>query len=592
MKLDRFEIKNFRSIKDMTIQVNHNCLVLLGKNEAGKSNILKAIAAIYGKYDVTAKDRRKKIGNERISKKDYLLSAIYELSDDDHNEIYSAIKNSIASSDMIKFERDLSLLDFIKVAFKHVAYDREITEGSISNWIYYTFTEDAKFKFNNKLAIINDTVENVDFALDEIDENILTNDALTQLIWKYVKPIISSTITNCNYWDYSSEYLLPSDIGIEEFKLTPSICKPLENIFIVCKRDDITQEFDNAIEEDGDYLNLFSQLSAEITKIFRSIWPDFKDTSIELIPDGGLLNIKVSNKAKYKFEDRSDGFKKFISILLMLSTQARSNKLGTSDIVLIDEPDQSLYPTSARYLMNELLKISEKSLLIYSTHSQYMIDSNCIDRHLVVEKTDDVTDVLMPTEKSPYANDELLRRAIGVSIFECIKDKNIIFEGWFDKELFNKGCSFYTKKLPNTIGSVYLHGISSVETLVQIMILAQKKFIIVSDSDKASIDKKKAFCSSYSEYKDCWIDYQFITKGVSTMEDYMTQAHLEQWIKDVRGAEFSFDDTKNAIENMGNIHKDEKQSIKLNLISKLTKTKLRNEYSGFIDAILSKLESL
>ena len=44
MKLQKIEIKNFRSIKEENIELKHNCLVFVGKNEAGKSNLLKAIA--------------------------------------------------------------------------------------------------------------------------------------------------------------------------------------------------------------------------------------------------------------------------------------------------------------------------------------------------------------------------------------------------------------------------------------------------------------------------------------------------------------------------------------------------------------------
>jgi predicted ATP-dependent endonuclease of OLD family len=60
MELNKVHIKNFRSIKDEEIKFNHNCLILLGKNEAGKSNVLKAVAAIFDKYTVTDKDKRKK----------------------------------------------------------------------------------------------------------------------------------------------------------------------------------------------------------------------------------------------------------------------------------------------------------------------------------------------------------------------------------------------------------------------------------------------------------------------------------------------------------------------------------------------------
>lgn len=60
MKLDRIVISNFRSIKDTTIFFDSNCKILIGKNEAGKSNVLKVIAAVFGQYNVGSKDRRKK----------------------------------------------------------------------------------------------------------------------------------------------------------------------------------------------------------------------------------------------------------------------------------------------------------------------------------------------------------------------------------------------------------------------------------------------------------------------------------------------------------------------------------------------------
>lgn len=64
MELQRIEIKKFRSIKDMTIEIKEingkKCIILVGKNEAGKSNILKAIAAVFGKYQVSTKDQKKR----------------------------------------------------------------------------------------------------------------------------------------------------------------------------------------------------------------------------------------------------------------------------------------------------------------------------------------------------------------------------------------------------------------------------------------------------------------------------------------------------------------------------------------------------
>lgn len=77
MELTKIQIENFRSIKSENIILDHNCIILLGKNEAGKSNVLKAIAAVLGEYIVLNKDKRKRIDNEEI--KNYYIRAVIKL---------------------------------------------------------------------------------------------------------------------------------------------------------------------------------------------------------------------------------------------------------------------------------------------------------------------------------------------------------------------------------------------------------------------------------------------------------------------------------------------------------------------------------
>src|SRR3989344_8795037 len=56
MKLDRVEIKNFRSIQEIKIDFDPPCRVLVGINESGKSNILNALALLSDDYDPVKKD--------------------------------------------------------------------------------------------------------------------------------------------------------------------------------------------------------------------------------------------------------------------------------------------------------------------------------------------------------------------------------------------------------------------------------------------------------------------------------------------------------------------------------------------------------
>jgi len=583
MELIKIQIENFRSIKSETILLDHNCLILLGKNEAGKSNILKAIAAVFGEYTLSNKDRRKRIENEVI--KDYFVRAILKLNESDFIEILLRLNNQYVGVDCVIFKSGKTLLEYIKHFFREIIIQINIGESDIKNITFWAYSQ-KDFELEKDIYLNTKELNNVGLGV-KLD--------LRTTIFSLIKTMYGENPYNCLYWNYTNTYLLPSSVVISEFISKPSSFKSLENIFIMCKRGNIQKEFSDSLSQDGDYENLLEQVSTTVTTTFQKIWTDFRDTSIQLRHNGDEISIKVVNKAKYLFEDRSDGFKKFISILLMLSTQARSNNIGERDIILIDEPDQSLYPTSARLLRDELLKISDKSKVIYSTHSQYMIDSNCIERHLIVEKKEDITSAKKEDKNAPFSNDELLMRAIGSSIFECLHEKNIIFEGWLDKGLFDRYCKFHKKTNDfKNIGTVYLGGISGVESLVQIMILANKKFVIVSDSDEPSNNKKKEFVSKYSDYSDSWLSYADVQKDISTMEDFISPEHITNQLRSI-SPEFTFNHEKKAINNIETITKNDKeikQVIKNKLVDNLEKKHIKDGYSEYVTKLKQLLETI
>jgi len=586
VKLTEIQIENFRSIRSQSIVIDHNCLILLGKNEAGKSNILKAIAAVFGKYKVTDKDKRKRIANEIIS--EYYIYAKIKLSETDFNEVLDLFIKKYNNTECILFKSKISLRDFIENIFYDFLVWINIAENSTFYFSYWSFSK-QKYEFENEIYL-NGTNFNIE------GEGIKkTVGDIVNYIFEIIKKLYIQKPYICHYWQYSDSLLLPSSINITDFISHPEKYMTLKNIFISCNRHDIKKEFEDAISQDGDYSNLLDQTSKLITEIFQEIWKDFKDTSIELMAGGSEMIIKVTNKSKYSFEDRSDGFKKFISILLMLSTQARSKQIGERDIILIDEPDQSLYPSSAEYLRNELINISKSAKVIYATHSEYMIDSDCIERHLVIEKNDDITTINRQNNNSPYSDDELLRRAIGSSIFKIIKQKNIIFEGWLDKELFSKYFDHNKKSIDlKQVGVVYLGGISGVETLVQLLILANKKFIIVADSDTVSESKRKDFEEHYEEFLSSWFSYSDAIKEVLTMEDFISIKLIEKILQE-KYPNFVYDTSKKAIENIEKAVNNDKvirQQTKKEIIQRLSKKDINEEYSVFINQLDQKIKEL
>jgi AAA15 family ATPase/GTPase len=583
MELSNLSIKNFRSIKDEEIIFDHNCLILLGKNEAGKSNVLKAIAAVFGEYIVKDRDKRKRIDTEKIE--EYYVRATLKLKKNEVLNLVNKLQKKFTNSNKIIFKSKRTLFEFAEFYFSEILIQINISNEQkpfFSRW----GLENTDFELEQPLFLIGN-----DIVL------VSTNNTLFDIeneIFLLAQELYKSNPIKCHYWQYNDNFLLPNKVSITKFLSDPSSVKGLENIFTLCKRENIKQEFEDTLSQDGDYSNLLDQVSKSVSSTFQKIWKDFKDTAIQLSSDGGEIVIKVVNKTKYSFEDRSDGFKKFISILLMLSTQSRSNKIHEMDLILIDEPDQSLYPTSARYLRDELFNISKNSKVVYSTHSQYMIDSSCIDRHLIVEKKEDITTIKKEDRNASFSNDELLRQAIGSSIFECLQPINIIFEGWLDKELFIKYCDFVKcKKDFDNHGIVYLGGISGVDSLVQLLILAKKKFLIISDSDSPSNNKRDIFKKTYPEYIDSWLSYADVTNTISTMEDYFSIEHLKNVLNEYKHFEYNIN--LNAIENISIATKKDKeliQSIKNKLIQKIKKENIENDYYDFLNKMKEKLSHI
>lgn len=597
MQLKKIVISNFRSIKNIEIEIKEingkNCIILVGKNEAGKSNILKAIAAVFGKYQVSIKDQRKEIGDENIEDKDCYIRAVFSLNEDDIKKVINDFKDKYQNIEIIKFKESITIEDFINYSFNEILLRINICNENKPYQAYWVGNK--KYSFDKKVFIKPNT-----FIFEEngTEQEILSVDKLETILFNNcIKDLLNNY--ECIFWEYKSEYLLPSNVNIEEFKANPDISIPLKNIFYLSDKKNIEEEIEKSLKKDDSLDNLLEKVSEKATKEFKKVWKDLKDTEFTLRKDGDNINIFVKNKVKYSCEDRSDGFKRFLAILIMLSTQSRINNLNDKDIILIDEPDTCLYPTSARFLRDELLNISKNSIVIYSTHSPFMIDTKCIKRHLVIEKESDISNIKEYSEKAPYTEDELIRRAIGTNIFETIKQQNLLFEGYTDFKLFEK---ISDKKDFQDCGKVYLGGVKEAKTLAQMVMLANKQFVIISDSDKTSIDKKKDFMESYPDFKDNWIDYSVCGSNFETLEDFYKIDYVDKELENHNININKSENDKNVISYIENNiktlklndsdSKEKKNTIKYNLAINATKNNLKDEYFEFIEKLKENLKRL
>jgi hypothetical protein len=365
---------------------------------------------------------------------------------------------------------------------------------------------------------------------------------LSLFVGKCVAESIAAQLPNVLFWQYTDENLLPSSIPAAQFAALPQSCIPLRNMFRLAGIENIDAALSEAKAKSRNALdNFLSSVAAKTTKHFRGIWKEYKNIEFTLRADGENLIPGIKEKNVFDLEVRSDGFKRFVSFLLLVSALVESGHLSET-LLLIDEPDISLHPSGARYLRDELIKISKSNTVVFSTHSIFMIDKDRIDRHLILKKIDEKTTVDVATDTNIFA-EEVLFNAVGYSVFETLRQKNIIFEGWRDKQLF----TIATKRFPpryshlkvafENVGVSHAKGVKHIKSISPLMELAGRDCIIVSDSDAPSREKQK----EYTEERGYgfWLRYDELLNAAGdrchlTSEDFIKESAFLLYLKPLK----------------------------------------------------------
>lgn len=576
MKLDYVQIKNFRSIEEVRIDLSPSCRVLVGINESGKSNVLKALSSL-GEYMPSKKeDIREPLPDEDPVQESYVKFG-FSLTKEETEDLFETVSEKA-------FARDLSKTPVAKISGKNIAlkafvearnkglYEVDIIsqKKAAKYWLIGTEYElrpdwkkpsekcPADFQVELKAGVKKvlktaALVNRADFP--DVPEEYFAPATIKDLataVGQGVTDTIKENLPETLLWEYSEKNLLPGSISLDEFVANPDSCLPLKNMFVLAGIKDIPKAITEARGKSRNALhNFFKAIADKATSHFRSVWKEHKTLEFELMPDGGQLIPGVREKNRYDFAKRSDGFKRFVSFLLLISAKVKSGTLADT-LLLIDEPDISLHPSGARFLKEELIRISKSNYVMYSTHSIFMIDRENIGRHIIVKKKNEKTEISVAND-SNIVDEEVIYNALGYSIFETLQKKNLIFEGWKDKHLFQ----IATKKLPDAyshlkskfkdVGVCHAKGVKHIKSITPIMELAQRDCLIISDSDAPAKEKQTEYVTlgGYGVWKR--YDEVLTSTPIMTGEDFLKVEAFRASIKEVKSrysALSEFDESK------------------------------------------------
>lgn len=523
----------------------------MGINESGKTNILRALSLVGPEFKTTIADKREALKTETKEIDEAFVRFFFKPDEDDYEEIFEELKGSFLSTDLsiplINISgRDYSLEEFLK--YKEVFYEANIISSSKTTYHFALKKTGVRVAANWKEitdACPTEFVVEVsgspkplkDFKYVNVDEYTgipadyiespaheeLNSDVGSELV-SFVKKNLPPVI----FWTYDESKNLPSRIPLQEFMDSPGSCIPLKRMFELKGITDVAKAIGDAQKAGGKALdNLLGRVADCTTKYFHETWDEYDDVSFALKINGLDIETSVQDTSNsFDIEQRSDGFKRFVTFLLVVSARAKAKALERN-LILIDEPEIGLHPSGARYLRDELIDVSVDNLVVFSTHSIFMIDNNLIARHLIVKKEKEVT-TIKQADPTNLLEEEVIYKALGHSIYASLREKNIVFEGWHDKQLYNlainaRGKAALKRRFDGT-GICHAQGVKDIKNISPVFESGDRKLLILTDNDAAAKSNQKEF--TIARGYGVWKRYEEVVSGCAaiTGEDFVSDA--------------------------------------------------------------------
>lgn len=407
-----------------------NLVILIGENNVGKSNILRAMNIIKVKnIDTNSKSNKELLINSKPNNVQYINSALeiklmdkeyqYGISFENYNisiinnfpnerinkiikkikedmirllDKYISIVNNLErdyDENIFKnsFEKKLNSINLEELKFEQLKKDYERLEGQIKNFRGFC---------NNNYKDLEDLQQEEDFLdmgeiqleVEEIQKEFKSGEEMQS------NTLMHTKIPSIIY--YKRMNLQDNDLTISK----EDIDKDNKTNFFT----PLFNKIEGVIDDIRTAYAYYNDKTTVINELKKSLYTRIKETFSK---EFNMLSSKVFGKHEYDFKIEFDG--EYIKLLIerdnesiTLSEQSEGfiwffefffqfyfiYDLQVWDIVLIDEPESHLSIPSIRELRNILKEIAkEKGItFITTTHSPFFVDIDYLDEIKIVKK--------------------------------------------------------------------------------------------------------------------------------------------------------------------------------------------------------------
>ena len=607
-------------------------VILLGKNNSGKSNILYALATLYDfKYNKESdipnnltfynnKNTKKLIPKIYLNEKEIITLSCDKNKSTEWKDKINSIKSQIRNISQKVFLKDYKSKDLFNIV--------ELEEKTKLNNIEFDDLQLLDIFNYSTIYDNNDDIKTLIQKIENAINLIKKNDYILNL---------SNILKYKNYFDSIEKYLIKCNKELDSFidvHLIKDEQYKVEDFYLNCNKLSITNnklfqallhimninidDFFKYVIKPNKILNIdyISELNKNINKVndeFNKIFSLFNSNtkwqfsilsrldSTSLVFTINLKSIKDNEIISQEYKEQSEGFKWFFNFFFNFWSIVCKNK-SNNMVILLDEPGirfSKLSLSQFRFFLKNLTKMYGITFVL-TTHRSEWIDLDYLEELRIVKKENTIATV-ENNFNCQYDKKEIwllnIIRAIEANIIDngdesifdefCIQKTFVFVEGISDY-LFLTGIKInllnsnelgqeFNKKLKHTF-FIPLNGLKRLdknnkfELHKYLNIFQSKNCFILVDDDKAGLICKDKLKNEKIEIKKLseFITPKNIKEDKFEMEDLFDKSDLDKY-------KITKESKKNDKDYINNAYEFKRALIKdKNLVHKDTFNNLKN----------------
>lgn len=436
MRLADFSVINYRSITTARKVQTNNMTVLVGKNNEGKSNILRALTLAMDIMKIYSSDPR----SLQISVRNY-LKYHYSWEKDYPYSLQERYPNGNTIVDLT-FELD----------DRDIAAIRSMTGIGLSGYVPVRVSTNgvtAKIDIPKRGTAAFSNEENkrkiIEYVCFRIDFNFIPAVRTEHDALRVVEALMEKSLSNL---DSDPEYLAALQ-----------------------KIEQLQQ-------------NTLDGIASQLLQPLKEFLPTVRDVRIRVQTDKRRTALRrnteiiIDDGTPTPIQQKGDGIKSLTAIA-MLNTTARPGRIS---VVAIEEPESHLHPESARQLYDTIMALSETHQIVLTTHSPLFVNRENLNENIIIDNG----------KASPVRRIKEIRDVLGTQVSDnLINAENIlVVEGEDDKVVLEKLLPNMSEKIKSAIqnGTLvidYIGGAGNLSYKLSFYRGLQCKYHVLLDNDDA-----------------------------------------------------------------------------------------------------------